>query len=297
MKTARSLLLSRPLVVAGVFVSFALAAATALLLTISTRDVSAAGARVTHTQTTLIEINQLLASLIDAETGQRGYILTGLDSYLEPYHRASSSIDGQLATLRERFAGSPNQLAALERITALVAAKNDEIRRTIELRRAKAFGPALHIVDSGSGLGTMNALREQVHVLEQHEVTQLARQSESAARQAGFFQMLGIGMMLLAVATAGTGAWLLLRRVRELETMITVCAWTKRVKFNGAWISFEDYLHSRFNLEFTHGISDEASRQLKMEAVEFADTKARIAALRHPPGKEKTRTTEGCAGA
>jgi hypothetical protein len=50
--------------------------------------------------------------------------------------------------------------------------------------------------------------------------------------------------------------------------MITVCDWTHRVKFNGSWVSFEDYLRTRFNLQFTHGISEEASKQLQMEAIE-----------------------------
>ena len=61
--------------------------------------------------------------------------------------------------------------------------------------------------------------------------------------------------------------------VRKLQGQLqVVCAWTKRVKFQGKWVSFEDYLHTRFNLRFTHGISEEASRNLEMEAVEFVET-------------------------
>jgi len=57
--------------------------------------------------------------------------------------------------------------------------------------------------------------------------------------------------------------------MRELETLITVCAWTNRVKYEGKWVSFEQYLHKRFNLRFTHGISEEATRKLMMEEVEL----------------------------
>jgi hypothetical protein len=147
--------------------------------------------------------------------------------------------------------------------------------RTIDLRRDHSVAPALHIMDSGEGLRTMNTIRDSVHELEKHELAELALHSASVSRRAAFFQSVSMIMLVSACAVGGLGAWLLLRRVNELETMITVCAWTRRVKFNGAWVSFEEYLHSRFNLQFTHGISEEACRKLKMEAIELVETNAR----------------------
>ncbi|WP_162525318.1 CHASE3 domain-containing protein [Rariglobus hedericola] len=274
MKNSRPVLLSRPVVIIGLIIGVTLAAGTAILSTVSTREMAAASIRVTHTQATLLEINQLLSSLIDTETGQRGYILTGLESYLEPYTRAADGLDKQLDGLRQRFANSPEQLATLDRISQLVADKKAETSRTIELRRANAIGPALHIVDSGAGLKNMNALRMAVHDLEQRELMDLSLNSASVSRRADFFQIIGLIMLVAACAMGGTGGWLLMRRVHELETMITVCAWTRRVKFNGQWVSFEDYLRARFNLQFTHGISEEASRKLKMEAIELVEAEA-----------------------
>ncbi|HEY9248130.1 MAG TPA: CHASE3 domain-containing protein [Rariglobus sp.] len=269
MKPARPLLLSRPLVSLGLLVGFLLAAGTAAISAISTRGIVSAGTRVVQTQAILLEINQLLSSLIDAETGQRGYILTGLETYLEPYTRASSRLDNQLAALRVRFENSPGQLSTLNHITGLVAEKKTEMNRTIALRRDSAIGPALHIVDSGAGLTMMNALREDVRKLEQNELADLAFHSANVGRRARIFQTVNIGMLVSAIVLAATGAWMLLRRVHELETMITVCAWTHRVKFDGAWISFEEYLRKRFKFQFTHGISEEASNRLKQEAVEI----------------------------
>ncbi|HEY8932984.1 MAG TPA: CHASE3 domain-containing protein [Rariglobus sp.] len=271
MKNSRPVLLSRPAVIAGLIMSVVLAVGTALLSTVSTRDIAVAGARVAHTQETLLEINQLLSSIIDAETGQRGYILTGLDSYLEPYTRAAARLDEQLAQLRVRFNDSPEQNATLGRISRLVDEKKSELARTIELRRTNAAGPALHVVDSGEGLKTMNALRDAVHQLEQGELSALARHSALVGQRARFFQFVSVGMLVVACLLGGAGAVLFMRRMHELETMITVCAWTKRVKFKGRWVSFEEYLHTRFNLRFTHGISEEASRKLQMEAVELVE--------------------------
>lgn len=272
MKNSRSVLLSRPAVIIGLVVGVVLAVGTATLSTVSTRDIATASVRVTRTQETLLEINQLLSSLIDAETGQRGYILTGLESYLEPYTRSGARLDEQLAQLRARFADSPEQKATLDRITRLVDEKKAELARTIELRRSNAAGPALHVIDSGEGLKTMNALRDAVHQLEQYELSELTRHSTLVSQRARFFQFISVGMLVVACLLGGAGALLFMRRMHELETMITVCAWTRRVKFKGRWVSFEEYLHTRFNLRFTHGISEEASRKLQMEAVELVES-------------------------
>jgi len=50
---------------------------------------------------------------------------------------------------------------------------------------------------------------------------------------------------------------------RRIETLVTVCAWSKTVEHEGEWLSFEDYLRRRFNIQITHGISPaEAERAL-----------------------------------
>lgn len=272
MKNSRPVLLSSPVVVASLIIGVVLAAGTAVLSTVSTRDIASASNQVASTQATLLAINQLRASVIDAETGQRGYILTGLDSYLEPYTQATARFDEQLSQLRSRFANSPGQAATLDQVAALMAAKTTDMSRTIELRRSLQIGPALHLVDSGAGLKTMNALREAMHTLEERELSALALHSASVSRRAGFFQMFSLGMLVTACALGATGAVLFMKRVHELETMITVCAWTRRVKYKGAWVSFEEYLRARFNLRFTHGISEEAAKKLQMEAVELVES-------------------------
>lgn len=259
------------MVVTALIASFAFAGGTAMISAISTREIAGAGTRVTQTQSALLEISQLLASLVDAESGQRGYILTGLDRYLEPYTRASERLDDQLAQLRKRFHDSPEQLATLDRIDDLVAARDAEIERTINLRRTSEVGPALHIIDSGEGLSTMNTLRASVHELEQRELSDLAQRTAGANQRARFFQITSGALLVVAAGLALTFTWFLMRRMRELEAMITVCAWTKRVKFNGSWVSFEEYLHDRFNLQFTHGISEDAIKQLKMEEIELVE--------------------------
>lgn len=70
----------------------------------------------------------------------------------------------------------------------------------------------------------------------------------------------------IALALALSVAWPHFRhRVRQLDGMITVCAWTRRVRWQGRWISFEEYLDRRFNLRCTHGICEEAAERMRQE--------------------------------
>jgi hypothetical protein len=68
-----------------------------------------------------------------------------------------------------------------------------------------------------------------------------------------------------ALLVAAIAAWKLFHRARKktAEGVITVCAWTRRVLWEGRWISFEEYLANRFNVQCTHGICDEAAEKLR----------------------------------
>lgn len=48
----------------------------------------------------------------------------------------------------------------------------------------------------------------------------------------------------------------------RVDTLVTVCAWSKTVEYRGEWLSFDDYLHRRFNIQITHGISPAEAKRL-----------------------------------
>ncbi|MFH1496767.1 MAG: hypothetical protein ABII82_02975 [Verrucomicrobiota bacterium] len=87
----------------------------------------------------------------------------------------------------------------------------------------------------------------------------LKRQAREGAEIAAVHQQTGLGLIALAIALGLIAVWQLGRRMNELETFITVCAWTKRVKYEGRWVPFEEFLEKRFQLKLSHGISDEAA--------------------------------------
>ncbi len=135
---------------------------------------------VTHTQMILTGLEGLLTTLDDAETGQRGYILTGQDSYLVPYNAARAQLPGQLTQLQSLLANEPAQGQRLSNVRALINEKLAELQQTIDLRRNNQTQQAIDIVLSGRGEAAMNQIRSLIHQMETTEDTVLTQRSASA---------------------------------------------------------------------------------------------------------------------
>ncbi len=116
----------------------------------------------THSRVVMQEWGALLSSLQDAETGQRGFIITGNPDYLQPYQAGLSTAPIRLADLRRLTADNPQQQQRLDAITPLVAAKFAELKETIALRETQGFPAASAVVMTQSGKKIMDQLRELV---------------------------------------------------------------------------------------------------------------------------------------
>jgi PAS domain S-box-containing protein len=118
-----------------------------------------AGDQRLRTQRSINDIDRIELNLVDAETGQRGYLLTGKESYLQPYEEGSAAVTSSLERLRQAIGADDQQLARLEQTTALITEKLGELRRTIDLRRAGDLPGAVAIVQSDQGRQTMDRIR------------------------------------------------------------------------------------------------------------------------------------------
>jgi CHASE3 domain sensor protein len=266
-KATRTLILSQPAVSLALTIALVLISSAVLLSVLSTRGLNAASQRFTHTQLTLVTASQLLATIAEAETGQRGFLLTGDLKYLAPYEAARARLPGELALLRRQYAGGQSdQTVLLDRLQVLVDGKLQELAHTLALLREAGIAPALDLVGSDEGWRLMNEIRQLLQSIQTREFGELERQSTAATQRAQDFQLLNLGLVSLAVILAGAEAWLLIRRVHELEGLITVCAWTRQVEWQGRWFTFEEYFNRRFNLRFTHGICEEAAKKMRADA-------------------------------
>lgn len=164
-------------------------------------------ADVTRLRAVLASGDDLIVSLLDAETGQRGFLLTGEDRYLEPYDRAIRTIPANLAILN---GFQPEQVAPERRarLNSLVDLKLTELRRTIDLRRTQGSAPALAIVLSDEGKRAMDEIRAiwaDIRVAQSSEMTAAQVQAESAARTAFLITIVG-SLVLLGFFVAGNRA-------------------------------------------------------------------------------------------
>lgn len=263
--TTRALILSRPAVIATLLVSFGLVLGSLTLAAFATQEIGSADRRAAHAQQTLVLVNQLMATITEAETAQRGYILTQDDKYLAPYQAALPRYRVELAALQAQFADEPARAPVLQRLVALCDQRFAEIDRTVKLRREHGIAPALNVVESDEGWRIMSEIRSQLQSLQRRELAEIADHTAAAAHEARLFQNLNGVLLAIAAVLGSTVAFLVVRRLHDLEGLIKVCAWTKRVQWQGQWITFEEYLAKRFNLHCTHGISDEAAEQLGHE--------------------------------
>lgn len=139
---------------------------------------------VTHTTSVREGLARLVSTLTDAETGQRGYVITGKDSFLEPYTRAIAEIDHNYTELRTLTADNATQQARLDSLRPLIDEKIQELKRSIDLRQTEGFGPAEALISSGDGKRAMDAVRGLVAEMDRTELELLGQRHAEAERSA-----------------------------------------------------------------------------------------------------------------
>jgi CHASE3 domain sensor protein len=154
------------------------------------------GDAVSHSHRVLERLDWVLLRLQDAETGQRGYLITGDPDYLAPYETAVRAIDQELARLDSLLAGAA-QADRLQPLRGSVAAKLWELNQTIAARRGGRLDRAAAIVRSGRGKRLMDDIRDQVNRMRAAEHERLTRHRDgSAAGAQATFWFLGLGSLL-----------------------------------------------------------------------------------------------------
>ena len=156
-------------------------------------------ALVRHTVDVQARLMQVLVSLQDAETGQRGYLLTGRKEYLAPYSAAAAKLDQVIADAARLLADNPGQQAELAEVRRLATAKLTEMRSAIERMEAGDTAGALAIVNNDSGKALMDQVRGHLETLQSEEGRQLETRRTLARKFQHWQQIAIIGTLLLAL--------------------------------------------------------------------------------------------------
>ena len=143
---------------------------------------------VIHTHET-IQASELVLSLMkDAETGQRGFLLTGNDRYLEPFRTGSANYKSAIEHLRELTSDNDHQKPNIDQLQDACNLKIDELTETVNLRRNKGFDEALAVVKTDRGKVYMDQIRKGVADIENEENHLLAAREGQAADKANMLQ-------------------------------------------------------------------------------------------------------------
>jgi len=188
--------------VAAAFLPAAVIVVFGALVWSSMRHADADTGAVLHARAVVLSVEETLSQLRDAETGQRGYLLTGDPRYLEPYQAAVSRVNATVVQLRGVATVHPGQQARAARLQALAAAKVSELEATVALHRAGRRAGALELVRTGRGKALMDSARAVAGAMERAEETALARRDLDERRYRGRVQALLLAGILAGAAAA-----------------------------------------------------------------------------------------------
>ncbi len=165
---------------------------------------------VEHTYKVIDISETLLSNLEDAETGQRGYLLTADPEYLEPFNQSQPSIRAALEQLKQLTQDNPAQQISIKRLKILVQRKLQELQQTIELKKRNQSQAALKIVLQRQGKTWMDQIRQSMAVIEQRErllLTQRTDLKHLAAAQIALMLCFAAFAAILLVALLALLAW------------------------------------------------------------------------------------------
>ncbi len=160
--------------------------------------------KIVHSGDVLVALGGLLSSVQDAETGQRGFLLTHDESYLAPYNAALRSVPGRLDDITRLTKDSPAEQKDIALLKPHISAKFAELKTTIDLDRTQSPQAALAIVRSNRGKIEMDAIRAGIAAMDQIEnnlragrLAEMVQAYETASTSGLLSGLLGIVLTLV----------------------------------------------------------------------------------------------------
>jgi methyl-accepting chemotaxis protein len=168
-----------------------------------------------HTHQVRAELADLLSQLKDAETGQRGYVITGEESYLDPYKSGIAGAKTALADLKNLTSDNPNQQRRFAAVTPLIENKLAELGNTVTLRRTQGFDAALKVVVTNAGKTYMDQVRTILAEADQEEQSLLQKRSAEARASSDMTMAVILWGGLLGVLIVGAIGWLISKSLSD----------------------------------------------------------------------------------
>jgi signal transduction histidine kinase len=169
-------------------------------------------------------VSELLALVIDAETAQRGFLMTERREYLEPYVVALPQIDPKLGRLRDATADAPAIRARVDRLGELISERFSELDASLVLYRERGPKAALELMRTDFGRRSMDRIRSEVDAIQRALRTDLIERHRSWNQDVAFSRLglaiiagLNVALLLLAYRQARRD---ILQRERQRRSLV-----------------------------------------------------------------------------
>lgn len=196
----------------GAKIGAGFALALAILLVVggvsysSNRKLSQTANWVAHTHLVLEKLERVISLVKDGETGQRGYVLTGQESYLEPYNGTLEATEKTVEELRVLTADNQEQQDRIKKLKPRIKEKFDFMQQTVARRRSQGLDAAISLVLSDQGKKSMDSIRNIIGDMRDAELKLLDKRSQDAAdtaRNTAYTILLGTALAFVLVMFAG----------------------------------------------------------------------------------------------
>jgi PAS domain S-box-containing protein len=193
---------------------------SALLLFTALRSADNSQRQVERSYQTREQILRVFSLLQDAETGQRGFVITGQDNFLEPYNTALPRLNSQFAVLDRLFAAEPAQRQRLSALRQQSELKIAVMEQSISVRREAGAQAAIAQVSSERGKNAMDAVRGTIDQMVGYESDALNARLDEARAATMRVQLLAGGVILLLFASLIAAGALVRRHNRARQRLI-----------------------------------------------------------------------------
>ena len=166
-----------------------------------------------HSQSTHASVNRLLQSMLDAETGHRGYLLTDDSRYLEPYEGAVTTVHSNLEQLRMLMADSAEDLTDFSLLSGQISRKLSEMELSLHLRRKGQEDAWKFVMSTDVGKENMDAIRHHARALIERSNQRVGGRQEDI-RKSLVLSRMGIA---LVTAVGLLAFYMYLRQTRALQ--------------------------------------------------------------------------------
>lgn len=156
-------------------------------------------------------------AVLNAETAQRGYLLTGRETFLAPFETARAEMNPALAILDEGAEKDPSLQPYTARIHALADAKFVEMDQTLTLTREGRIGQSIQLVRSGQGKRVMDEFRAAIDAFDKLKSARIAERNRMSQRLGVLTVAMNAIAGLLVLVLALLSAWVVRRYVGEIQ--------------------------------------------------------------------------------